>query len=251
MDSVAYLPISLASALRRDLDVTANNIANADTAGFRRERVAFESYLQQAQGLAADADVAFVVDGGSFLDEAQGALMQTGNPLDVALQGRGWFGYEMPDGTRAYGRDGRLTLDPQGNLVTQSGAQILDAGGAPLAVAPGDVNAISIARDGTLTGPDGAVVGQVGMFEVPDIQAYERRGAGMFVAADPAAAAPVAPAEDTAMVQGAIEGSNVQPVVEMTRLMDIQRSYERAMKLVSTEDDLRRDALSRLGRSMT
>ncbi len=251
MDSVAYLPISLASALRRDLDVTANNIANADTAGFKRERVAFDSYLHAEGGGAGEPGVNFVLDAGSYVDPAQGALQHTGNPLDLAIEGSGWFAYESPEGGRVYGRDGQLSLDGQGNIVTLTGAKLLDAGGAPIALQPGDVNAVNIARDGTLTGPDGAVVGQVGVFEIPDLQAYERQGAGMFAAPAGAAVAPVLPATDTSLVQGAIEGSNVQPVVEMTRLMDIQRSYERAMKLTSNQDDLRKDALSRLGRQMS
>ncbi|ETX16317.1 flagellar basal-body rod protein FlgF [Roseivivax halodurans JCM 10272] len=249
MDSVAYLPLSLAGALRRDLDVTANNIANADTAGFKRERVSFETYVQQSASVDRDEDVNFVVDRGSFLDTAQGALQHTGAPLDLALEGSGWFAYEGADGARSYGRDGRLSLDGQGNLVTLTGARVLDAGGAPIGLPPGDLGAVSVARDGTITGPDGAVVGQVGVFEIPDLQAYERQGAGMFAAPADRDTAPVLPAADTFIVQGAIEGSNVQPVIEMTRLMDIQRSFERAMKLTTTHDDLRRDSISRLGRA--
>ncbi|ETX28889.1 flagellar basal-body rod protein FlgF [Roseivivax isoporae] len=245
MESSAYIPISLAAALRRDLDVTANNIANADTAGFKRERVAFESYVHNAAA-GPEGDMSYVVDGGSYVDPAQGALKHSGNPLDLAIEGAGWFGYETEDGQRAYGRDGRLTVDAQGNLVTLAGARILDAGGAPVALARELATTVSIAEDGTMTGADGAMLGRIGLFDIPDLQSFERLGNGLFVAPDGAAAA--VPAAATRMIQGAVEGSNVQPVVEMTRMIEIQRAYERATKLTQTASDLQRDTIQRLGR---
>ncbi|MFD1342038.1 flagellar basal-body rod protein FlgF [Litorisediminicola beolgyonensis] len=243
MDSASYIPISLASALQRDLDVTANNIANANTTGFKRERVAFETYMHQEN--ATGEEVSFVVDGGSYLDASAGALEHTGNPLDLAIEGEGWFAYETEDGTRAYGRDGRLVLDGQGNLVTLNGSRILDSGGGAIALDPALATSVAIAEDGTMTGPDGAPIARVGLFEIADLQSYERRGGGMFVAPEIGAAPPV-PSPTTRVVQGAVEGSNVQPVTEMTRMIEIQRAYERAMKLMSTADDLRKDAMRRL-----
>jgi flagellar basal-body rod protein FlgF len=244
MDSASYLPLSLVSSLRRDLDVTANNIANADTVGFKRERVAFESYLHN------DADgeqVNFVVDGGSYLDPSQGRLTATGNPLDLALEGGGWFSYETADGTRAYGRDGRLALNGEGDLVTLDGAKLLDIGGAPINLPPDVAQAASIARDGTIAGPNGAVLGRVGVFRIDDLQAYERMGGGLFRPPATGAAAPEADA-DTAVIQGALEGSNVEAITEVTRLIEIQRAYDRAQTISKSADDLRRDALSRLSR---
>ncbi|MHA6345241.1 flagellar basal-body rod protein FlgF [Roseivivax sp. CAU 1761] len=249
MDTTATLPISLASALRRELDVTANNIANADTAGYKRERVAFETYLHDAAD-SANADTSYVVDGGSWVDSSQGVLQHTGNSLDVALEGPGWFAYETPEGQRAYGRDGRFTLDNQGNLVTMAGAVVLDAGGAAVALPPDQVATVSIGEDGTITGADGAILARLGTFEVGDLQSFERRGAGLFVAPDGGEGDAV-PSQTTRMIQGAVEGSNVQPVLEMTRMIEIQRSYERATTLMQTTSDLRRDAIDRLGQAVS
>lgn len=248
MDNSTYISLSLATALRRQLDVTANNMANASTAGFKGERVVFSSYLHRDDS-AATGDTSFLLDRGSYLDQQQGAITMTGNALDVALKGEGWFGYETPQGQRGYGRDGHFAVDPQGNLVTTSGARVLDVGGNPIAVPPDALNDLSIARNGTISSLGNGVIAQIGVFTVPDIQVYERIGNGMFVQPDLDGIRPALPDALTEVVQGAIEGSNVQPVVEMTRMMSIQKAYERAVQLMNGEDELRRDMLRRVGRA--
>ncbi|MFD2853660.1 flagellar hook-basal body complex protein [Seohaeicola zhoushanensis] len=114
--------------MRRDLDVTANNIANANTAGFKGEHIVFESYLHKGGAENAETEISFVAETGSFTDDSQGALSQTGNALDVALLGKGWLSYRTEDNQIAYGRDGRFTVDTDGALVTLSGARVLDTG---------------------------------------------------------------------------------------------------------------------------
>lgn len=245
MDNSTYVSLSLATAMRNALDVTANNIANANTAGFKGERIVFDSYMLRESGVEESRQTDFLIDQGSYMDPNQGAMTQTGNPLDLALQGDGWFAYET-DGRTAYGRDGRFALDPNGALVTLSGARVLDPGGAPIALPPDVGGDVTISQDGAISTPAGGVVGRVGLFDLPDLQGYERIGSGMFV--PPEAGDTARPAADgTRVVQGAIEGSNVQPVVEMTRLMAIQQAYDRALKLVSSDDDLTRDMLRRIG----
>ncbi|MGC9370101.1 MAG: flagellar basal-body rod protein FlgF [Paracoccaceae bacterium] len=249
MDNSIYVSLSLATAMRRELDVTANNIANANTAGFKGERVVFDSYLHRETGLDAADDTSFVVDRGSYLDARQGALTHTGNQLDVALQGEGWLSYQTPEGQTAYGRDGRFSLDVQGNLVTLSGARVLDVGGAPIAIPPDLGSEVTISRDGSISAAGRGVIAQIGVFNLSDLQSYERIGNGLFVPPQGRPGEPPTPDLNTEVVQGAIESSNVQPVVEMTRMMSIQRAYERAVKLMSGEDDLRRDVLRRLGQT--
>ncbi|MCZ4262454.1 flagellar basal-body rod protein FlgF [Limimaricola sp. G21655-S1] len=247
MDNSTYVSLSLATAMRNALDVTANNIANANTAGFKGERVVFDSYMLRETGTEETRETDFLIDQGSYMDPNQGAMSQTGNPLDLALQGDGWFAYET-DGRTAYGRDGRFALDPNGALVTLSGAKVLDPGGAPIALPPDLGGDVTISQDGTISSLANGVIGRVGLFDLPDLQAYERIGAGMFV--PPEAGDTARPATDaTRVVQGAVEASNVQPVVEMTRLMAIQQAYERALKLVNSEDDLMRDMLRRIGKT--
>lgn len=247
MDNSTYISLSLATALRRELDVTANNMANASTAGFKGERVVFSSYLHRDEA-AATGDTSFLIDRGSYVDQQQGAITLTGNMLDVALKGEGWFGYETPQGQRAYGRDGHFAVDAQGALITMSGARVLDLGGNPINLPPDALNDLSISRNGTISSLANGVISQIGVFTLPDVQSYERIGNGMFIAPDLEGVRPALPDTTTEVVQGAIEGSNVQPVVEMTRMMSIQKAYERAVELMNGEDDLRRDMLRRVGR---
>ncbi len=247
MDNTSYISLSLATALQRKLDVTANNMANASTAGFKGERVVFSSYMHRDDS-AATGKTSFLVDRGSYLDEQQGAVTLTGNPLDMALKGDGWFSYETPQGQRTYGRDGHFATDAQGALVTMSGARVLDVGGNPIALPPDAMNDLSISRSGTISSLSNGVIAQIGVFTIPDLQAYERLGNGMLVEPDREGIRPPVPDGATEVVQGAIEGSNIQPVVEMTQMMTIQKAYERAVQLMNGEDELRRDMLRRIGR---
>lgn len=243
MDSTTHVAVSLATAMRRAVDVTANNIANAGTAGFKAERVA----LAVSAAPAARGGSEFAFDAGSYVDTRQGALMRTGNPLDVALTGPGWLAFAAPDGRVGYGRGGELALDAEGNLVNTSGARILDAGGAPIALPP-DAGPVEIAPDGTISSADGGPLARIGLFDIPEPDALERIGAGLLAA--PAGAADGArPAEGTTLAQGMIEGSNVEPVLEMVGLMEMQRAYERAVQMIRTHDELARDAVRRAGRT--
>ena len=242
MDSTTHVAVSLATAMRSAIDVTANNIANANTAGFRAERVALEVFTPQGRG-ASD----YVLDAGSYVDTRQGALTTTGNPLDVALTGPGWLSFATADGRTGYGRDGSLSLDAEGNLVNASGAFLLDADGAPIALPP-DVGAISIASDGTLSSVDAGPLTRIGVFDLERPDALERLGGGLL--GEPVGGGGVAgarPAEGTTILQGAVEGSNVEPVLEMVGLMEIQRAYERATQVIRTHDELARDAIRRTG----
>ncbi len=247
MDNATFVSLSLATAMRTELDVTANNIANANTAGFKSERVAFESYMHSDGGPDETRDTEFLVDVGSYLDESAGAITRTGNPLDLALQGEGWFSYETADGRTAYGRDGRFNLDQQGNLVTLNGARVLDIAGAPIALPPDTGGDITISADGTISSVANGPMARVGVFDLQDLQSYERIGGGMFVPPQGVAQAAPQAAEGTAVIQGSVEGSNVQPVVEITRLMAIQQAYDRAVKLMGGDDELKKDMLRRLG----
>lgn len=242
MNTTGYVSLSLATALQHDLDVTANNIANANTAGFKGERVAFDTLLQNAGDEHGGVD--YVVDIGSYVDTRQGAITQTGNTFDLALNGDGWLSYRTPEGTTAYGRDGRLSVSSSGELVTLNGAKVLDAGGAPIVI-PADAVGIEITEDGSITSPDTGVIAKLGLFDLPGIQSYDRLGAGLFGAPEDAEL-DILPALDTKVMQGAIEGSNVQPITEITRLLDVQKAYDRATTIMNNEDQLTRDTLRRL-----
>lgn len=247
MDNTTYVALSQLTALERQLDVTANNLANANSNGFRAERVLFESYLHPDGGSDSSQGTNFVLDKGSYVDQTQGALVLTDNPLDVALNGEGWFGYQTADGSTAYGRDGRFLLDDQGRLMTLAGAQVLDAGGAPIALPPDVAAALNIAEDGTMSTVDGGVIGRLGVFELRDLQSYERMGGGMLVPPQ-GQPADVVPDTTTKFVQGSVEASNVNAVAEVTRLMQMQQAYQRAVNLMNSDDELTKNLLGRLGR---
>lgn len=247
MDNTVYVALSQMTALERQIDVTANNLANANSHGFKAERVLFESYLHNDGDGDAAGGTNFVIDRGSYVDQTQGALTLTGNPLDVALNGDGWFGYRTEDGGTAYGRDGRFVTDDQGRLMTLAGAQVLDIGGAPVALPPDVAGDVQISGDGTISTLAGGVLGRLGVFELRDLQSYERIGEGMLMP-PPGQAADAVPDTTTGFVQGSIESSNVNAVAEVTRLMQIQQAYQRAINLVNSEDDLKKNLLSRIGR---
>ncbi len=243
MDTISHVALSLEAAMRREMEVTANNIANANTSGFRSERVVFEAFVET--GSESEGENSFVIDVGSYADLRAGALSATGNPLDVALSGTGWLAYRTEDGRTAYGRDGRFSIDADGNLVTVTGTQVLDIGGGTIAVPP-DAGSIEIASDGTLSTEAGVPLARIGVFDLPGIQSFERLGGGLFVPPEGQQAGAV-PALGTTVVQGSLEASNLQPIVEMTRLMEIQKAYERATKITQTHDELARDAIRRIG----
>ncbi|PCH98196.1 MAG: flagellar basal-body rod protein FlgF [Rhodobacteraceae bacterium] len=242
MSNSTFVSLSLNSVLARELDMTANNIANANTAGFKGERLTFDTFLMGK----GDNQTEFVVSKASFVDEKQGAVTYTGNTLDVALQGEGWFSYRTLEGQVVYGRDGRFSVDTQGNLVTLNGDHVLDDGGGDITFPPDTANIATISKDGTISAEGNGTIAKIGVFTLPDLQSFERIGAGRFTPpGNGEAEAIIDPS--TKVLQGAIEGSNVQPVLEMTRLISMQRAYERSNKLMDGEDDLRRKTLQKIG----
>lgn len=247
MDNIGYISLSAAAMLERSLDVTANNLANANTGGFRASRNNFEELVADTKRSGDVETLSYALDR-SYVDMASGPLEQTGNPLDLAIQGSAWFGYQGADGTIGLGRDGRFVLDEQGMLRTSAGLSVLDAGGGPVMIPPGSGD-ISVAADGTIVNQDGETIGQVGLFDEPQISAWLPVGNGMFV--PPQGAADLAASIDSSMIQGYAEKSNVNPVLEMTRMIETQRAYDRSMNIANGADELRKQTLARLGKPST
>lgn len=243
MSNADYVSLSLASALQRSMDMAANNMANASTAGYKTMQPLFEAVQPEGND---DGATSYVEDRGTYLDTSQGAFIATGNPLDIALSGPGWLSYQTDAGATAYGRDGRLTVNSDGQLSTLAGAPVLNPGGAPITLPQALGTDVTISRDGSITDAEGAVLGQIGIFRVPDVDTLVPIGNGLYLYGD--AGAEIGPATETELAQGFIEQSNVRPVIELTRLMDIQRAYERAAKLMGDSNDLTRQAIQRLGR---
>lgn len=244
METTTYVSISLATALERSLDIAAHNMANASTAGYKAQHPLMEA--TNLKGGDDTQNISYVQDKGIYVDLSQGSLVETGNSLDVAVNGQGWLAYQTEDGQTAYGRDGRFAVNNEGTLVTLAGNPVLDAGGAPINIPQEVAHLIQIAQDGTIADQNGTPFGQLGLFDVPNFAAATPLGAGLFLP-NPQADAPT-PLENGQFAQGYIEQSNVQPVMEMIHLMDIQRAYERASTLMTDDNDLTKQAIQRLGR---
>jgi flagellar basal-body rod protein FlgF len=243
LDNTTFVALSRQMTLRRELDIVANNIANADTAGFKIESLMTGTEERRpAKDAQVKHPVRFVLDNGVARDFGQGALKQTSNPFDVGLEGDGFFTVAGPAGDR-YTRDGRFDLDAQGRLVTKAGDPVLSDGGAEITLRR-DGGPPSISADGTISQGQ-VVVGKVAVVRFDNLSALSKEGDGRF-AAD--GVEPL-PAPDVQVRQGMTEASNAQPVLEVVKLIELSRAYERMTRMVDTSQDLSRRAVERLGRS--
>lgn len=232
-------------ALSQAMDVVANNIANASTTGFKREGIAFEAYLKPSD-FNSKSPTQFVYDRTTYRDMSNGPIVNTGNSLDLAIEGKGFFQVQMPDGSTGYTRAGSFQLNTEGQLVTQSGQVVLGDGG-PVTV-PNTASQINISGDGFVTarvdnGTTLAQIGKIKLTSFADEQKLQAVGNGIYTTTQ-------APEENTEgrIKQGAIEQSNVQAVTEITDMIRIMRSYEQAANMISNENQRQTDAVNRLSK---
>jgi flagellar basal-body rod protein FlgF len=240
MDNALMIGLQTQRVLQRRMDATANNLANVATNGFKSDAMLFEMMVKRpASSQDTPHDVRFVEDAGITRDMSQGSIQQTGSPFDVAINGDGFFMVQGPNGT-AYTRDGAFTLAADGTLVTQTGRPVLSQGGSALVFDPqGEQPTIDSEGAVTIAGVE---AGRLGVTKFANPEKLEKIGDNLFEAAGQ----PGLPS-DAKIVQNAIEGSNVKPVVELTRLIEISRAYESAAKIVQNSDDLRKSTIQRLG----
>lgn len=244
MENAAYVALSRQLTLRRQLDVTANNIANADTVGFKVENLLTNTEVGQgAKNAMVRGPVAFVLDDGVARDFGQGELKQTGAPFDFAIEGQAFFEITTQEGPR-YTRDGRFTLDETGRLITADGNAVSGPGGAGVQIDT-SLGPVSVAADGTIT-QQGQVTGRIGVVRFDDLASLSKAGNGLFrnTSNEAPAAAP-----DARVRQGMLEGSNVQTLTQITDLIEIQRAYERMARMIDQTEDLSRRSVERLGRA--
>lgn len=238
MDNAIYATLTRQSGLMRELQVVANNIANAATTGFRREGVVFSEYVK-AMGDVPSLSMARA--SARNVDLSQGEISETGGKFDFAIRGEGFFLIETPGG-EALSRAGHFTPGPEGDLVNPDGYRLLDAGGAPVAVPPGAAS-ISLAQDGTLSA-DGVPVARIGLWAPADPNSLRHLAGTLFTADAPE------PMEEGAgiLLQGHLEGSNSNPIAEIARMIEVQRAYELGQSLLDREDQRIRNVLQTLGR---
>ncbi|MEM6602587.1 MAG: flagellar basal-body rod protein FlgF [Pseudomonadota bacterium] len=241
MDNSIYALLSGQVALRRQLDSVANNMANLGTTGYKEERMHFDDVYKRLQ--TDGKGIAFVHDVTSSTNFSQGAFTQTGNQLDVAIQGQAMLSVQDENGQVLYTRDGRFSRANDGSLVlTSNGMRVLDNGGAAIQI-PENVNRISIAGDGTVSIEDGGAITRIGLFGYENAN-MKRLSDGLY-----STNAPLEPTEEATISQGFLESSNVNAVKTLTDLINVQRAYERSSNLIDKEDQRIKDTISRLGRA--
>jgi flagellar basal-body rod protein FlgF len=243
MDNALYVGLSRQMVLRREMDIVANNIANADTNGFKVESLMTkEQPGAPAFTLQGPRPVKFVAADGVARDFGQGALRRTDAPFDLGIEGQGFFKITTKDGDR-YTRDGRFRTDDAGRLTTQAGQPVLDEGGGEI-VLDLEKGAITIATDGTVS--QGAErVGKVGVYKFDTLSVLEKKGDNLL--ANTSNAQP-APATEAKVRQGMLEGSNVQPILEITRMIEVSRAYEQVTRMMDSQSELTRSTITRMGR---
>lgn len=238
MDNAIYATLTRQSGLMREMRAVANNIANVSTTGFRREGVLFAEHVAALGG--AEPSLSMSHANGRHVDLAQGPLAQTGGTFDFAIEGEGFFQIETAEGVQLT-RAGSFTPSAEGELLTADGHRLLDVGGAPVFV-PTDARAIAVAQDGTLSA-DGAPLAQIGIV-LPADRTSLRHGGGTRFAYE----GEVEPAEGAVLLQGYVEESNVDPISEIARMIEVQRAYEMGQTFLDREDERIRSTISTLSR---
>lgn len=236
MDLAGYVALTRGSGLAKEMQSVANNIANLGTTGYRREGVIF---AEEVRALPIEGgSVAMTAARARFTDDMQGALEETGGSLDLAIEGGGYFTVMTPQGERLT-RAGAFTRNGEGTIVNMDGHALLDEGGGEIAIPP-EAKAIGVASDGTLS-VDGAPVAKIGLVTPVDPAKVSREAGTLFKAAA------TEPVEAPRVVQGFLEQSNVNPIAEMARMIEVQRAYEYGQKLMDQEDERIRLVVRTLG----
>lgn len=238
MLSKLYVGLSAQLAYQRRLETVANNVSNLSTAGYRAEEVSFASIVSHT----SSDPVSFASKGDNYISRRQGEMTKTGNPLDIAVTGDAWLGIETPAG-RVMTRDGRMTMTPTGELRSVDGYRILDAGGTAIQLNPA-AGPPAIARDGAIT-QGGQQVGAIGLFQIPadaKLTRFENSG----VIPDKPAIAQL-DFNAAGIMQGFTERSNVNPVKELTRMIELQRSFDAVSTTLNDVEGSLTEAIRSLG----
>lgn len=235
METPGYITLTRQSGLMREMEMIAHNIANTGTTGFRQQGLIFSEFVKSLEG---EESISMAAARVTKVSPAQGVLTQTGNLLDLAIEGSGYFQLETPTGTRLT-RAGAFNLDPVGDIVSAEGFRILDIAGGPINVPAGETD-VEIAADGTVSVGE-RLLGQIGVVE-PEIGAELTREAGALFRTD----APVAQSQSGKVLQGHLEGSNVDAISQLTRMIEVQRAYEMGQKLLDMDHERSRTALQTL-----
>ena len=241
METSAYIALSRQTALRRQMAVVANNLANMNTPAFKGQNMMFVEHVVKSQGNESftPTKLSYTRDISQFTNLSEGPVLSTGNNLDIAIKGDGYFVIEAPD-QELYTRNGRFQLDTDGQLVSQQGFPVLSDAGTPLIFGPTDTE-ITIAKDGTISTNNGDL-GRIRIVTFEDEQRLKREAGGLYSSEQEPE-----DAETTVLVQGALEGSNVEPILELTKMIETHRAFDSTRKLIDREDNRQKQMIQKLG----
>ncbi len=236
MENPVYIGLSKQMVLQSQMDLLSNNIANMNTPGYRAQNMLFEEHISAPEG--GGDPLSMIVDFGQYHVTRPGPVKITGNPFDVALNGPGYFGVETPGGTR-YTKAGSFETNALGELVTPAGYPVAGAGGGSIII-PKDAGQVKISADGTLSSPDGEI-GKLMVVEFENPQSLKPEGDNLYMTDEEGT-----PSVETTVTQGAIEGSNVQSVREMTEMIRVMREFQMVQRSIQNEHDRQRKVIQRL-----
>ncbi|MGZ5998268.1 MAG: flagellar basal-body rod protein FlgF [Rhizomicrobium sp.] len=245
MDSTLLISLSHQLASSRSMDVIANNLANVSTPAFQREEPTFQEYVvnvQPVEGQSGPQQLSFVQDTGLVRDVSEGRMDTTGAPFDLAIHGKGFFVVQTANGDR-YTRNGHFSLDSSGQMVTSNGDPVQGDGG-PITITPDD-GEVHIAADGTVSGKTGQI-GRVRVVDFANPRLLSKQGASLYSTDQ----SPVT-ADNFKLQSGMLEASNVQPVIEISHMIEVMRAYQATASLTQTQEDLMREAIDKLGAAPT
>ena len=247
MENALLIGLSRQNALRRELDIVANNIANLNTTGYKADGAVFSEYLTSGAAAGPDRRLSFVQDRATWHDMGQGPVQRTGNPLDISIDGNAFLVVQTARGER-YTRNGALQINATGELVTSAGDKVLgDSGPIVFNVTDRD---IVINADGSIRVREGVSAntdsgrGRLRLVAFANPQQLKKDGSSTFLA--PGGVAPQAADASVRVVQGTIEKSNVRAVVEMTRMIELTRAYSEVAGILQQAGEMRRNAIDRL-----
>lgn len=243
MDATSYLALSHIDALTRSLDVTANNLANATTNGFKSSNMMFTDYISRqrgAHGADVEKKISYSQDKSTYQNTLQGEFHATGNPLDLAINGQGYFSVQTPQGIRLT-RDGKFQIAGDGTIVNLGGNPLLDAQNNPITLTQEQIaQPLSIASDGTISTDDG-IINTINLVTVDDPNSLNSEGDHLF--------RPTTPLHNVAareIRQGVLEASNVNAVKETTDLIRLQREYDLNFQLLQKDFTRRLNAIDKI-----
>ena len=239
MDNVGYIGLSRNAGLMREMNAIANNIANITTNGFRREGAVFAEHIKAIDN--GDPSLSIATMSRRFIDLSAGDVSVTDNALDFAIEGDGFFLVEAENGQQLT-RDGAFSTNAEGELITSTGARVLDDAGGAIVIPP-QAASITASTDGFIYA-DGQAIGRIGVVTA-DPAFLTRQGQNSFRAENG-----FEPVETPRIRQGAVEGSNVNAVAELARLIEVQRTYELSQRFSQDDGERINRTIRTLGQSV-